>query len=100
MPEQSKEQARERIRNDYLTAQQLAEILQTSKGSIDRLRRAGRIPYIRVSERVIRYNLREVRQSLTVAPQHGDAAPHDEPDSSNQLSFEDLFAGEPPSDRV
>lgn len=100
MPEQSKEQVREKVRTEYLTAQQLAEILQTSRWTIDRLRREGRIPYVRVSERVIRYNLKDVRQSLTVSSQHAGFPPRDDSESSNQLSFEDLFVGEPSSPRA
>lgn len=91
MPEQSKEQPREKVRHEYLTTQQLAEILQTSRGTIDRLRRSGKIPYIRVSERVIRFNLRDVRHSLAVSAQQDSAPEEQAEDHSNQLSFEEFF---------
>jgi len=81
-------------RVEYLTAQQLAEILQVSESTIHRLRRAGRIPAVELTGRLIRFNLRDVQKALkamqTARPhEDGDARPEDEPTA--QLSFEDLF---------
>lgn len=86
--------AREK-RVEYLTAQQLADVLQVSETTIHRLRRAGRIPAIELTGRLIRFNLRDVQRSLKAtqtARTHEDGeAPHeDEPTA--QLSFDDLFA--------
>lgn len=87
-PEQEKDR-----KVEYLTAQQLAEILQVSESTVHRLRRAGRIPAVMLTDRLIRFNLRDVQKALR--PTHssrvhsdGDETSHDEP--SPQLSFADL----------
>jgi excisionase family DNA binding protein len=90
-PEQAKEK-----RTEYLTAQQLAEILQVSESTIHRLRRAGRIPAVELTDRLIRFNLRDVQkalrptQSARAESGDGDASHAQEP--SPQLSFDDLYA--------
>lgn len=89
------EQAKEK-RVEYLTAHQLAEILQVSESTIHRLRRAGRIPAIALTGRLIRFNLRDVQkalrstQSTRVEASDADGAHEQEP--SPQLSFDDLYA--------
>ena len=83
-------------RIEYLTAHQLAEVLQVSESTIHRLRRAGRIPAVELTDRLIRFNLRDVQKALK--PTHatraesgdGDASHSQEP--SPQLSFDDLYA--------
>lgn len=90
-PEQAKEK-----RAEYLTAHQLAEVLQVSESTIHRLRRAGRIPAVELTDRLIRFNLRDVQRALK--PTHaaraessdGEASPSQEP--SPQLSFDDLYS--------
>lgn len=81
-------------RTDYLTAKQLADHLQVSETTIHRLRRTGRIPAVYVTERLVRFNLKEVRRVLAKANDrigaHGDA--HDDYVSA-QLGFGDLFEG-------
>lgn len=90
------EQGKER-RIDYLTARQLAEVLQVSESTVHRLRRAGRIPAITLTDRLIRFNLRDVQKALKpslAARAQGDGRdgePHPEQESSPQLSFEDLY---------
>ena len=89
-PEQSKDK-----RADYLTARQLSEVLQISEATVHRLRRAGRIPAVLLTDRLIRFNLRDVQkalrpQSLTHPVDGGDAHPEQEPNP--QLSFEDLLS--------
>jgi excisionase family DNA binding protein len=88
------EPAREK-RVEYLTAQQLAEVLQVSESTIHRLRRAGRIPAIELTGRLIRFNLRDVQKALkamqTTRP-HEDGEPHHDDEPTAQLSFDDLFA--------
>lgn len=79
---------------EFLTARQLAEVLQVSESTIHRLRRSGRIPAVLLTDRLIRFNLRDVQRALR--PTHaskpdagngdGDAPP------SPQLSFDDLFS--------
>jgi excisionase family DNA binding protein len=76
-------------RVDFLTARQLAEILQVSETTIHRLRRSGRIPAIKVTSRLIRFNLREVKAALAGSAKK----PHDDDKDLNQLSFEEVFAG-------
>ncbi|HXG65383.1 MAG TPA: helix-turn-helix domain-containing protein [Blastocatellia bacterium] len=88
------EPARER-RTEFLTARQLAEVLQVSESTVHRLRRAGRIPAILVTDRIIRFNLRDVQKALRptsvrAQTEGGDGEPEQE--RSPQLSFDDLFA--------
>lgn len=87
------EPAREK-RIEYLTAHQLAEVLQVSESTIHRLRRSGRIPAVELTGRLIRFNLRDVQKSLkamqsTRPHEDGQSQPEDEPTA--QLSFNDLF---------
>lgn len=77
-------------RNDFLTARQLAEILQISEATIHRLRRAGKIPSISITERLIRFNLRDVKNALRSESRADSSARDEEP--SPQLSFDDLFS--------
>src|SRR5215208_5255266 len=87
------EQAKEK-RVEYLTAHQLAEVLQVSESTIHRLRRAGRIPAVMLTDRLIRFNLRDVQKALRPllsarAQSDGDQTGEDA-DPSPQLSFEDV----------
>lgn len=92
-PEVSEQGKEKRV--EYLTAQQLAEILQVSESTIHRLRRAGRIPAVALTDRLIRFNLRDVQKALRptqaarAQSENGDAGEVEE--SSPQLSFGDLF---------
>ena len=81
-------------RAEYLTARQLSEVLQVSEATVHRLRRAGRIPAVLLTDRLIRFNLRDVQKALRPSVSHsseGSEADQEEP--SPQLSFEDLFPG-------
>lgn len=89
-PEQPKDK-----RAEYLTARQLSEVLQISEATVHRLRRAGRIPAVLLTDRLIRFNLRDVQKALrpqsAAHPSDGsEAEPEQEP--SPQLSFVDLNA--------
>ncbi|MGA9768953.1 MAG: helix-turn-helix domain-containing protein [Blastocatellia bacterium] len=83
-------------RIEYLTAHQLAEVLQVSESTIHRLRRAGRIPAVELTDRLIRFNLRDVQKALK--PTHSARAESGDGDTSHaqepspQLSFDDLYA--------
>jgi excisionase family DNA binding protein len=82
-------------RADYLTARQLAEVLQVSEATIHRLRRAGRIPAVLLTDRLIRFNLRDVQRALrpqtaSRASEGGASEPEREP--IPQLSFEDVYS--------
>ena len=81
-------------RAEYLTARQLSEVLQISEASVHRLRRSGRIPAVLLTDRLIRFNLRDVQKALK--PQTLASMDHENPsdDPSPQLSFEDLISSE------
>lgn len=85
------EQAKEK-RTDYLTARQLAEVLQVSESTIHRLRRAGRIPAILLTDRLIRFNLRDVQKALRPTHSGRDGESDRDQEPSPQLSFEDIFS--------
>jgi|SRR6185295_293340 len=83
-------------RVEYLTARQLAEVLQVSESTIHRLRRAGRIPALELTGRLIRFSLRDVQRALkamqTARPHEDGGESHHEDEPTAQLSFDDLFA--------
>jgi excisionase family DNA binding protein len=88
------EQPRDK-RAEYLTARQLSEVLQISEATVHRLRRTGRIPAVLLTDRLIRFNLRDVQKALrphsaSHSADAGEAEHEQEP--SPQLSFEDLTA--------
>ena len=90
-PEQAKEK-----RIEYLTAHQLAEVLQVSESTIHRLRRAGRIPAVALTGRLIRFNLRDVQKALrstqAAHAESGDGEADHDQKPSPQLSFDDLIS--------
>ena len=77
-------------RQDFLTARQLAEVLQISESTIHRLRREGRIPAISITDRLIRFNLKDVKNALRSESRAEESSREEEP--SPQLSFDDLFS--------
>ena len=87
-------------RAEYLTARQLSEVLQISEATVHRLRRTGRIPAVQLTDRLIRFNLRDVQRALkphstTPSSDHGGEA-EDEP--SPQMSFDELLSTEDDSE--
>src|SRR5690242_10871727 len=80
-------------KTEYLTAKQLGQILQISESTIHKLRRTGKIPAVMLTDRLIRFNLKDVKHALRPAQQanhqHPEATHQQEP--SPQLSFEDFF---------
>jgi excisionase family DNA binding protein len=76
-------------RTEFLTARQLAQVLQVSESTVHRLRRHGRIPAILVTNRLIRFNLRDVKAALAGSSKKN---PQEEK-NTDQLSFDDVFAG-------
>jgi excisionase family DNA binding protein len=89
MSEQNQNGEREE-RNEFLTAKQLAAVLQISEASVRRLAHSGRIPSIRLSTRLIRFHLPSVREALdTTHHRTRKQAEHD--DDNRQLSFTDLL---------
>ena len=55
---------REETREEFLTARQLAEVLQVSESTVRRLARDGRIPCVRLTPRLLRFNLKAVCRAL------------------------------------
>lgn len=51
-------------RQEFLTTRQLSEILQVSESTVRRLTREGRIPVIRLTKRLMRFDLPAVREAL------------------------------------
>lgn len=87
---------REDAREEFLTARQLASVLQVSESTVRRLAREGRIPCVRLTPRLLRFNLRSVCRALDDggeparrhrARQQQDEKPRDEA----QLSFADML---------
>jgi excisionase family DNA binding protein len=78
-------------REEFLTARQLAKVLQVSESTVRRLARKRRIPSVRVTPRLLRFHLDAVREALDV-PRHRirpvDAA---EQVDDAQLAFDDFF---------
>ena len=89
------EQKTEKPRLEFLTARQLAEILQVSDATIYRLYRSGKIPHIKVTERIVRFHLRDVKHALAGSKSRADDQPETRaPESDeNQLTFDDLLSG-------
>jgi excisionase family DNA binding protein len=78
-------------RSEFLTARQLAEHLQISESTVHRLRRAGRIPAVMLSNRLIRFNLRDVKRALKSQQAAGVEESDSDQEPSSQLSFEDVY---------
>lgn len=79
----------EEAHDQFLTARQLAAILQVSEATVRRLARKGRIPSIRLTPRIMRFHLPSVREALD-----GGRPKRNEPKAESetaQLSFTDLF---------
>jgi len=74
----------------FLTARQLASVLQISEATVRRLAHTGRIPSIRLTPRLIRFHLASVREALDNSlHKNHKANKHDNDDK--QLSFSDLL---------
>ena len=79
-------------RKDYLTARQLATVLQVSEATVRRLAHKGRIPCIRLTPRLLRFHLAAVRHALDVASRSSSQGNSSETSPNDaQLSFDDLL---------
>ena len=81
-------------REQFLTAQQLAAVLQVSASTVRRLARAGRIPCVRITSRITRFHLQSVREALDGEHTRRTRARRPAPDADTddaQLSFADLL---------
>jgi excisionase family DNA binding protein len=61
---------REEAREEFLTARQLAEVLQVSESTVRRLARDGRIPCVRLTPRLLRFNLKAVYRAFDGSDTH------------------------------
>lgn len=77
-------------REEFLTARQLAAVLQVSESTVRRLAQKGRIPSVRITPHIIRFHLQAVRDALDGAKRRARHAPDAEIESA-QLSFVDLL---------
>ena len=80
-------------REEFLTARQLAGLLQVSESTVRRLAREGRIPSVRLTPRLLRFHLPAVLSALDgthTKTRTRRTSPHAEADAT-QLSFEDLM---------
>jgi len=78
-------------REEFLTARQLAKVLQVSESTVRRLARKRRIPSVRVTPHIVRFHQDAVREALEVPRwriRHGE---YTERVDDAQLSFEDLM---------
>ena len=88
---------REEAHDEFVTARQLAEVLKVSESTVRRLARDGRIPCVRLTPRLVRFNLKAVFRALNgdEAHEHGRRTrrQHAEGDSREdaQLSFADML---------
>jgi excisionase family DNA binding protein len=83
---------RDETHEEFLTARQLAAILQVSEATVRRLARKGRIPSIRLTPRLMRFHLPSVREALDGAVRTRTRRNEAESEDDNsQLSFTDLF---------
>ena len=79
-------------RKEFLTARQLASVLQVSESTVRRLAQEGRIPAMRITPRIIRFHLQSVRDALDGTERGRTSRRSTEPQKENpQLSFTDLL---------
>ena len=81
---------REEAREEFLTARQLAEVLQVSESTVRRLARDGRIPCVRLTPRLLRFNLKAVYRALDGSDTHARQKRRQAEESARddaQLSF-------------
>jgi excisionase family DNA binding protein len=85
---------REEAREEFLTARQLAEVLQVSETTVRRLARDGRIPCVRLTPRLVRFNLKAVCRALDGSDAHQRKtrrSPEDDGREEAQLSFAEML---------
>lgn len=82
---------KEETREEFLTARQLATLLQVSESTVRRLAREGRIPCVRLTPRLLRFNLKAVCRALDGAsrtrPRHDEEERREDP----QLTFAEML---------
>jgi excisionase family DNA binding protein len=81
----------EEQREEFLTARQLAKVLQVSESTVRRLARKRRIPSVRITPQIIRFHLDAVRETLDVPRSRIRHGEYLEQVDDAQLSFDDLM---------
>ena len=84
---------KEEAREEFLTARQLAAVLQVSESTVRRLAREGRIPCVRLTPRLLRFNLKSVCRALDGAQRKAGQRRAEEDDARDdaQLTFAEMF---------
>jgi len=77
-------------REEFLTAKQLAQILQVSESTVRRLAQRRRIPSVRLTPHIIRFHLDAVREALEVPRHRIRHGEYIERVDDAQLSFEEF----------
>ena len=77
-------------REHFLTARQLAAILQVSESTVRRLAQQGRIPSTRITPHIIRFHLQAVREALDGTARASRRTSSDNHKDDSQLSFTDF----------
>jgi len=78
-------------REEFLTARQLAEVLQVSESTVYRLAQRRRIPSVRLTPHIIRFHLDAVREALDVPRFRIRRDLSEVQADDSQLSFDDLL---------
>ncbi|HEX5707215.1 MAG TPA: helix-turn-helix domain-containing protein [Pyrinomonadaceae bacterium] len=77
-------------RHEFLTARQLAAVLQVSESTVRRLAREGRIPAVRVTPHLLRFRLDAVVEALDGSRRARHQRRHEDSDNGaddSQLTF-------------
>jgi excisionase family DNA binding protein len=85
---------REEAREEFVTSRQLAEVLKVSESTVRRLARDGRIPSVRLTPRLLRFNLKAVFRALDGEGAQGRRARRQAEEDTRdeaQLSFADML---------
>jgi excisionase family DNA binding protein len=90
MSETPPKRDRSKEQPEYLTARQLAAILQIGESTVLRLAHDGRIPSIRLTPRLIRFRLASVRTALDHENRLRQPGPEEE-ENFAQMTFDDLL---------
>ena len=77
-------------REEFLTARQVAAILQVSESTVRRLAQKGRIPSVRITPHILRFHLKAVRKALD-GIDHSRRNTAESEIENAQLSFADLL---------
>lgn len=86
-------QSTDGARPEFLTARQLAAVLQVSESTVRRLAREGRIPAVRVTPHLLRFRLDAVVEALDGTRRTRAASRRDSEDAADdsQLTFPELL---------